>query len=259
MSLHDFPVFWYPIPPQCFPSLSTRNRPWDQMRRQIYPKYHPQHLFEASGEFQDWSSRSVHAVQGQRHVSSMSGHQWYVCWTPPTNHSQHGNNYGMGIGSTSVNTNRSRLLPSGLNLTTLAASFPDVLLPVLGIPVTGSLRIISLPVALSHLSQFPEPEEWRDPGDVVLPPRWLAETSCINEGDEWVEDGDVWNIASGREERWSHTVTWPSRKIFRWFLHLLRRSLPWLATANLRPSLLQALENPASVAALWLKDELATL
>lgn len=72
---------------------------------------------------------------------------------------QHSNKHEMGSGFTSVNTNRSRLLPSGLNLTTLAASFPEVLLPVLGIPVTGSLRIISLLVALSHLSQFPDPEE----------------------------------------------------------------------------------------------------
>ena len=55
---------------------------------------------------------------------------------------------------------------------------------------------------------------------------------------------------------YSHLAIWEDIQII---LHLLRRSLPWLATANLRPSLLQALENPASVAASWLWDELMTL
>ena len=42
---------------------------------------------------------------------------------------------------TSVNTMRSLGLPSGENLTTLAASLPEVLLPVCASPETGSIRI----------------------------------------------------------------------------------------------------------------------
>ena len=42
---------------------------------------------------------------------------------------------------TSENTIRSRLLPSGLNLTTRADSLPLLELPVRGIPVTGSTSI----------------------------------------------------------------------------------------------------------------------
>ena len=45
------------------------------------------------------------------------------------------------ISRTSENTMRSRLLPSGLNLTTLAASFPLVELPIRKSPVTGSIRL----------------------------------------------------------------------------------------------------------------------
>ena len=47
---------------------------------------------------------------------------------------------------TSEKTNKSLPLPSGLNLTTLAASLPDVLAPNLASPVTGSTSNGVLPL-----------------------------------------------------------------------------------------------------------------
>jgi hypothetical protein len=49
-------------------------------------------------------------------------------------------------GLTSEKTNKSLPLPSGLNLTTLAASLPDVLAPNLASPVTGSTSNGVLPL-----------------------------------------------------------------------------------------------------------------
>jgi hypothetical protein len=164
---------------------------------------------------------------------------------------------------------RSLELPSGLNLTTLAASLPLLELPNLGSPVTGSINIGYPSSDTSHVVVAGPPVGVCAVVEDTLGLR-VEERSVVNDGDcGWADADAVKKTVNGREElnvssarrlqykcpahtgdprlSLGHLSGCHQRKMMRVGLSIC---LPWLATANFRPSLLHEVENPESVAAI---------